>query len=56
MTHFAHFQKSLLAAAIAVAAVSLGPSPAGAAPYVQTDLVSDIPGLATLTEPELVNP
>jgi hypothetical protein len=24
--------------------------------YVQTDLVSDISGLATLTEPELVNP
>jgi uncharacterized protein (TIGR03118 family) len=56
MTHFAHFQKSLLAAATAVAAVSLSPSPAGAGPYVQTDLVSDIPGLAALTEPELVNP
>ena len=27
-----------------------------ASTYVQTDLVSDIPGLATLTEPELVNP
>jgi hypothetical protein len=36
--------------------VSLGPSPASAAPCVQTDLVSDTPGLATLTEPELVNP
>ena len=27
-----------------------------ASTYVQTDLVSDIPGLATITEPELVNP
>ena len=56
MTHSARFQKSLLAAAIAVATVSLGALPAGAAPYVQTDLVSDLTGLAQLTEPELVNP
>jgi uncharacterized protein (TIGR03118 family) len=56
MTHLAHLQKSLLAGAIAVAAVSLGASPAGAGPYVQTNLVSDITGLAALTEPELVNP
>jgi len=27
-----------------------------AGPYVQTDLVSDIPGLATITDPSLVNP
>ena len=31
-------------------------STASAAPYTQTNLVSDIPGLATLTEPTLVNP
>ena len=31
-------------------------STASAAPYTQTNLVSDIPGLATLTEPMLVNP
>ena len=29
---------------------------ASPAPFVQTDLVSDIPGLATITEPTLVNP
>jgi uncharacterized protein (TIGR03118 family) len=29
---------------------------AQAAPYVQTNLVSDIPGLATITDPSLVNP
>src|SRR5438067_2397704 len=44
-----------------VALVALGLSvsmtnTASAAPYVQTDLVSDIPGLATITEPTLVNP
>lgn len=46
---------------IPVALVGLGLSvlttnPVGAGPYVQTDLVSDIPGLATITDPELVNP
>jgi uncharacterized protein (TIGR03118 family) len=55
MSHSADFHKSLLAGAIAVA-VSLGAPSAGAAPYVQTDLVSDLPSLAQLTEPELVNP
>ena len=44
-----------------VALVGLGLSlltanTASSAPYVQTDLVSDIPGLATITEPTLVNP
>jgi hypothetical protein len=29
---------------------------ADAAIYVQTNLVSDIPGLATVTDPHLVNP
>jgi uncharacterized protein (TIGR03118 family) len=56
MTHSRHFHKSLLAAAIAVEAVSLDALPAAAGPYVQTNLVSDISGLAALTEPELVNP
>jgi uncharacterized protein (TIGR03118 family) len=32
------------------------PDAADAAVYVQTNLVSDIPGLATLTDPNLVNP
>src|SRR5947209_20605481 len=31
-------------------------STVAAAPYVQTNLVSDIPGLATITEPTLINP
>jgi uncharacterized protein (TIGR03118 family) len=51
-----HFQKSSMAGAIAVAAILLGASRANAGPYVQTNLVSDLPGLAALTEPELVNP
>ena len=46
---------SLLSMSIAISVVCTGER-AGAATYVQTDLVSDIPGLATLTEPELVNP
>jgi hypothetical protein len=29
---------------------------AQAAAYLQTDLVSDIPGLATITDPNLINP
>jgi hypothetical protein len=44
-----------------VALVTLGLSvsisgTASAAPYVQTDLVADLPGLATITDPTLVNP
>jgi len=47
----------VLFAALAGASVSiLTTTAAFAAPYVQTDLVSDIPGLATITEPTLVNP
>jgi uncharacterized protein (TIGR03118 family) len=44
---------------VALAALGLSvsiASTASASPYVQTDLVSDIPGLATITEPTLVNP
>jgi uncharacterized protein (TIGR03118 family) len=52
----APFQRSLLATAIAIGALSADAWRAEAAPYIQTDLVSDIPGLATLTEPTLVNP
>ncbi len=40
-------------AAVALLCVSARWSPAAA--YVQTDLVSDIPGLATITDPELKN-
>ena len=56
MNRSAQFQKSLLATAIAIAALSASAWRAEAAPYVQTNLVSDIPGLATITEPTLVNP
>lgn len=46
---------SLLAAAVA-AGTLCGAANRAAADYVQTNLVSDLPGLAALTEPELVNP
>ncbi|MDB5810438.1 MAG: hypothetical protein JWN94_2560 [Betaproteobacteria bacterium] len=42
-------------AAVALAAGALA-SPAGAADYDQTNLVSNVPGLATITDPLLVNP
>jgi uncharacterized protein (TIGR03118 family) len=35
---------------------AFGFAPTQASPFVQTDLVSDIPGLATITDPNLVNP
>jgi uncharacterized protein (TIGR03118 family) len=42
-------------AAIALGALCLGTLDAAASPYVQSNLVSDIPGLATITDPALVN-
>src|SRR3954454_14878723 len=48
------FRTMLLASGV-VAALGSGIQPAEAA-YIQTNLVSDIPGLATITEPLLVNP
>ena len=47
--------KSLLTTALALGAASASASRAEAA-YVQTNLVSNIPGLATITDPNLVNP
>ncbi len=41
--------KSVATTAIAVSALCAGAGLAKAATYLQTDLVSDIPGLATLT-------
>jgi uncharacterized protein (TIGR03118 family) len=35
---------------------AFGSTPTQASPFVQTDLVSDIPGLATMTDPNLANP
>jgi uncharacterized protein (TIGR03118 family) len=47
----------LLPAALAGLSLSVfTANTASAAPYVQTDLVSDIPGLATITDSSLVNP
>ena len=50
------FWKSLLTAAIGVTALYGTTWRAEANSYVQTDLVSDISGLATVTDPTLVNP
>jgi uncharacterized protein (TIGR03118 family) len=46
-------KKYLMTTAIAVGVLQGG---AQAVPYSQTDLVSTVPGLATITDPELVNP
>ena len=48
-------KKSLVAMAIAVSALCSGASRADADTYVQTNLASDITGLATVTDPLLVN-
>ena len=50
------FPETFLATAIAVGALCPGALRAQVADFVQTNLVSDIPGLATLTDPQLVNP
>jgi uncharacterized protein (TIGR03118 family) len=47
---------SLLPSAVAVGALCASSAIAEAGGYVQTDLVSNIPGLASLTDPHLVNP
>jgi hypothetical protein len=46
---------SLVTTAIATATLYAGTWRAEA-DFIQTNLVSDIPGLAAITEPELVNP
>jgi uncharacterized protein (TIGR03118 family) len=43
-------------AAVAIGALYFGAIDAAAGPYAQTDLVSNLPGLATITDPDLVNP
>jgi uncharacterized protein (TIGR03118 family) len=48
-------QEFLLATAVGLSILGIGAGRSVAAPYVQTDLVSDIPGLATITDPELKN-
>jgi uncharacterized protein (TIGR03118 family) len=49
-------RKFPLLAAITIGALCLGALDAAADPYAQTNLVSDIPGLAAITDPALVNP
>jgi uncharacterized protein (TIGR03118 family) len=50
------FPKTFLVTWVAVAALCAGQLRAQVADFVQVNLVSDIPGLATITDPELVNP
>lgn len=51
-----HRMLACCAAAIGLAASGYPQNPALAAAYTQTNLVSDIPGLAANTDPNLVNP
>ena len=51
-----HLRRVMPAASVGLGLLGSMANPASSAPYVQTDLVSDIPGLATITEPTLVNP
>src|SRR5580765_6500057 len=55
MKHRISLRTSLLASTVAFGAFATGTGQASAS-YVQTNLVSDIPGLATITDPSLVNP
>jgi uncharacterized protein (TIGR03118 family) len=55
MNKSARLKRSLVTTAIAVGTLYAGAWRAEA-DFIQTDLVSDIPGLAALTEPELHNP
>jgi uncharacterized protein (TIGR03118 family) len=50
------FLRSFLVASFAIGALNFVPLQAEGADFVQTNLVSDIPGLATITDPQLVNP
>jgi hypothetical protein len=50
------FPKTFLVTSIAVGALWAGTLRAQVADFVQVNLVSDLPGLATITDPELVNP
>ena len=50
------FPKTFLVTWIAVVALWANTPHAQGVGFVQVNLVSDIPGLATLTDPQLVNP
>jgi uncharacterized protein (TIGR03118 family) len=50
------FPKTFLVTWIAIGALCAGPLHAQVVGFVQVNLVSDIPGVATITDPQLVNP
>lgn len=50
------FRGSLMAVSLALGVLSLGALRADSPDFVQTNLVSDISGLATITDSELINP
>ena len=50
------FRGTLIAASLVSGALSLGALRADDADFIQTNLVSNIPGLATITDSEVVNP
>jgi uncharacterized protein (TIGR03118 family) len=50
------FRKYLVIAAFGVGALATSTWRADAGPYIQTNLVSDLPGLAKITDADLVNP
>ena len=51
-----HFHRVMTAVSVGLGLLVSTANTASPAPFVQTNLVSDIPGLATITEPTLVNP
>ena len=50
------FRRSLMVVSLALGVLSLGALRADGPDFVQTNLVSDISGLATITDSELINP
>lgn len=56
MTLASRFRTSLVIAATGIGVLCATPWPAEADAYIQTNLVSDIPGLAAITDPNLKNP
>jgi hypothetical protein len=56
MTLSSRFRKTLGISALGAAALCTLTCQADAGPYVQTNLVSDLPGLATITDTDLKNP
>jgi len=55
MTTAGGIHNALLVTVLSAGIVSVGVLRADAGAFVQTDLVSDVPGLATVTDPQLVN-